>query len=86
MEVPRGLQNFIVFGHRFLLDFGSILASNMGPSWGPRRLKIRKNGLHKFLGRSPKTVLDTSLLLERVPDPLGIDFGGVRARFSEVFG
>ena len=66
LEVPRGLQNFIVFGHRFFIDFGSILASNMGPSWGPRRLKIRKNGLPNILGSPPLLVLNTTLLLDLV--------------------
>ena len=58
----------------------------MDPSWGPRRLKIRKNGVLNISRRSPRTILDMSLLLEKVPDPLGTDFGGIRGRFSEVFG
>ena len=68
-------SKFHLFLHRFFIDFGSVLASNMGPSWGPRRLKIQCCGLLKVFRRSPRTLLDTSLLLERVPDSLGIDFG-----------
>ena len=37
-------SKFHRFLHRFFIDFSSVLASNMGPSWEPRRLKIRKNG------------------------------------------
>ena len=58
--LPRGLQNFIVFGCRFFIDLGSILASNMDPSWGPRQLKIRKNGPPKVL-RSP-SLLDLNTI------------------------
>ena len=92
-----GLQNgrffeIIAFQEAFKIssflgiDFGSIFASNMDPSWGPRRLKIQINGLLNISWRSPRTVLDTSLLLERVLDRLGLDSGGVRARVSEIFG
>jgi len=37
-------SKFHLFLHRFSIDFGSVLTSNMGPSWEPRRLKIRKIG------------------------------------------
>ena len=75
-----------LFSHRFFIDFGSILASNMGPSWGPRRLKIRKNGPKKFRGSPSLLDPNTTLLLDLVSDGFGIDFEGVRARFSEIFG
>ena len=77
---------FETYGHRFVIDFGSVLASNMDPSWGPRRLKIRKLGPKKLSRSSIRRVLDMSLLFERVLDRLGLDFGGVRGRFSYVFG
>ena len=79
-------SKFHLFLHRFFIDFGSILASNMGRSWEPRRLKIRKNGPKILEGSSPGGVLDTNLFLKTVQEPLGLDFGGVRARFSEIFG
>ena len=76
----------IVLGHRFFIDFESILASNMGPSWEPRRLKIRKNGLLKLLRMDLYLAVNTTLLLDLVLDRLGLHFEGVRARFLEVFG
>ena len=85
LEVPRGLQNFIVFGYRFFIDFGSILASNMGPSWGPRRLKIQKLGPNQSLRSPPLLVLNTFFLQNLVFDRFGLDFGGVRGRFLEDF-
>ena len=79
-------SKFHLFLHRFFIDFGSVLASNMGPSWGPRRVKIRKNGSQKSGWCPPRAVLDTNLLLKTVQEPLGLDFWGVRARFSMIFG
>ena len=79
-------SKFHLFLHRFFIDFGSVLASNMGPSWGPRRPKIRKNGSKKLFRSSPFAVLETNLLLKTVQEPLGLDFWGVRARFSMIFG
>ena len=58
----------------------------MGPSWEPRRLKIRKNGLLKFLRQDFYLVVNKTLLLDLVLDRLGLHFGGVRAGFLEVFG
>ena len=43
-------SKFHPFSHRFFIDFGSILASNMDPLWGPRRLQIRKNGSQNLAG------------------------------------
>ena len=52
--LPSKIEDFPIFGpskrplkfhrfsHRFFIDFGSVLASNMGPSWGPRRSKFEK--------------------------------------------
>ena len=52
--LPSKIEDFQIFGgskrpskshpflYRIFIDFGSVLASNMGPSWEPRRLKIRK--------------------------------------------
>ena len=57
----------------------------LGWFWEPRRLQIRKNG-SKILGWcSPRAALDTNLLLKTVQELLGLDFGGVRARFSMIF-
>ena len=46
--VSKMLSKLHRFSHRFFIDFGSVLASNMGPSWGPRRLQIRKLALKKL--------------------------------------
>ena len=35
-------SKFDLFSDRFFIDFGSVLASNLGPTWGPGRLKIGK--------------------------------------------
>ena len=75
-------SKFHPFSHRFFIDFGSVLASNMGPSWEPRRLKIRKNGSQNFSCSSPRAVLDT----EHPIRPFWHRFWGVRARFSKIFG
>ena len=52
----------------FLINFGSVLASNMGASWGPRRLQIRKNGAKKIRCSPPKSVLNTIFLQNIVSD------------------
>ena len=39
---PKRHQNFDRFLHRFFVVLGSVLASNLGPTWGPRRLQNRK--------------------------------------------
>ena len=64
------------FSHRFFIDFGSVLASNMGSSWGPRRLQIRKNGLQKVFRSPPLLDLNTICLQNIVLDGFGIDFKG----------
>ena len=76
---------FYRFWLRLGLQHGAIL--------GPRPLKIRKNGSQKSSGSSKKlrcspSLLDlnTTLLLDLVYERFGIDFGGVRARFFEIFG
>ena len=81
----KRLSKFHAFLHRFFWHLGSVLASNMGPSWGPRRLKIRKKG-SKNLGRSsPRAVLDTNLLLKTVQEPLGLDFWGGQGSIFDDF-
>ena len=84
--LPRGLQNCIVFWHRFFIDFGSVLVSNMGPSWEPKRRKIRKNGAQGKWCSPPKSVLKIILLDNLVYDRFGVDFGGGRARFFKILG
>ena len=83
--LPRGFQKFIVFRIDFFIDFGSVLASNMGPSWGPRRLKIGKMAHQKSSDSFPKSVLNTIFLQNIVLNCFGIDFCGFRARFSQIF-
>ncbi len=78
-------SKFHLFLHRFFIDFGSVLASNMGPSWEPRRLKIRKNGSKILGGSSPRAALDTNLLLKTVQEPLGLDFGGGQGSIFDDF-
>ena len=85
LGVPRGVQNFMLFWHRFFIDLGSVLASNMGPSWEPRRLKIRKNGPKILRGTTPRAALNTNLLLKGVQEPLGLDFGGGQGSIFDDF-
>ena len=79
-------SKFHPFSHRFLIDFGSVLVSNMGPSWEPRRLKIRKNGPQKFRRWLQKAVRNMIFLQNIVLNCFDIDFLGGRARFSKIFG
>ena len=95
--LPSKIEDFPIFGgskrpskfhaflHRFFIDFGSVLASNMEPSWEPRRLKIRKNGSKNLARSSPRAALDTNLLLKTVQEPLGLDFGGGQASIFDDF-
>ena len=86
LEVPRGLQKFILFR----IDFLSIL----GPSWPPTWTlfgsqdgsKSEKMGPKIWQGAPFMLVLNTTLLLDLVYDRFGLDFGWVRARFSMIFG
>ena len=77
-KMPSKLHRF---SHRFFIDFGSVLASNLAPSWKPRRPKIQKNGFQKLSCCSPRAVRNTIFLVNTVLDRFGIDFGRVRARF-----
>ena len=83
--ISKGLQNFIFFLHRIFIDFCSVLTSNMEPSWGPRRLIIRKNGSKTLARSSPRAALDTNLLLKTVQEPLGLDFGGGQGSIFDDF-
>ena len=95
--LPSKIEDFPIFGgskrpskinaflHRFFIDFGSVLASNMEPSWEPRRLKIRKNGSKTLACSSPRAALDTNLLLKTVQEPLGLDFGGGQGSIFDDF-
>ena len=76
-------SKFHAFLHRFFIDFGSVLASNMEASWEPRRLKFRKNGFQNLSRSSPRAVLDTNLLLKIAQGSLGIDFEGQRWIFND---
>ena len=78
-------SKFHRFLHRFFVDFGPVLASNMGPSWGPRRLKIHKNNWDAPGRCPPKAVLNTTLLLDTVLGTFRLGFWGIRARFSKIF-
>ena len=78
-------SKFHLFWHRFFIDFGSVLASNMGPSWEPRRLKIEKMAPKKRSRCTPRAVLNTNLLLKTFQEPTCLDFGGVRTRSSVIF-
>ena len=69
---PSKIHHFL---HRSFIDFGSVLASNMGPSWEPRRLKFRKNGFQKMLCCHSVMDLKTIFLQNIVLDRFGIDFG-----------
>ena len=77
-------SKFHLFLHRIFIDFGSVLASNMGPSWEPRRLKILKNIVQDLYGSSLLLGLNTNLLLKAVQEPSGLDFLRVRVRFSMI--
>ena len=52
------------------------MTSNSGPTWPPRRPKIRKNGSKKFPCSSQKRVRNTTFNFNTVLDRLGLDFGG----------
>ena len=82
-KFPRGLQKFIIFWHRFFIDLGSVLASNLEASWEPRGLKIQKKGGIKIRVSPPQSGSEYDLSLEH---HFGIDFGGVRARISMILG
>ena len=96
----KSRSKFYHFLYRFFIDFGSVLASNMGPSWGPRRLKIRKNGPPKVLRSHSLLALDThccgrsfkklfaSILGGSEPDfrRCLVDFSSFLVYFEHVFG
>ena len=69
-------QNFDRFWYRYFIDFGANLASNLGPTWRPRRPKIRKNGSKKLSWCSQNRVRNTTFNFNTVLDRLGLDFGG----------
>ena len=82
-------SKFHRFPHRFFIDLGSVLASNMGPSWGPRRLKIRKNGPQKKGRCLPKSILrwlcfwtSFKTVLPSIFGGSGLDFPRCLADFS----
>ena len=52
------------------------MASNLSPTWPPRRPKIRKNGSKKLPCSSHKRVRNTDFNFNTVLDRLGLDFGG----------
>ena len=54
--------------------FRSVLASNMGPSWGPRWLQNRKIGFQKLQGSSQRAVRNATLLVNTVLGRFGFDF------------
>ena len=75
-SVSKRPSKFYLFCHRFFIDFGSVLASNMELSWGARWLKIRKNG-SKNLGRClPKSGSENDAISTSILERLGSAFGG----------
>ena len=68
---PKRHQNFDRFLHRFFIDFGSVLASNLGPTWGPRRLQNQKKASKTLRCSSPRAVRNVTLLLNTVLGRLG---------------
>ena len=68
----------------FRIDLLAVLAANLGPSWEPRWLGIRKNTLEKFRRSDPKEDPNTILLLS-LGALLASIFGGQGSIFGDVW-
>ena len=80
---PKRPSKFDLFSHRFFIDFGSVLASNMGPSWEPRRLKIRINSSQKSSRSSPRAFLIRSSFRTSSKSVLASILGGQGSIFKD---
>ena len=84
MLVPTCLHVGPKIDFRIDIDVGSISASDLGPSLGPRRLNIRHNGGETFKSHALRAVLNTTLFFNMVSERFGFDFGGQGSIFGDL--